>query len=448
MTAFKPHPYQQRAIDVIKAGGSAGLFMECGLGKTGTTLLGVQHLKQRGLAHNVLVIGPKRVVEEVWEQESDKWDFGLVFSRVLGTAQQRLAALKCPADIYLMNFENTEWLVNLCKPVDRWPFDTVIIDESSKLKSHATKRFKALRRVRPYMHRTILLTGTPSPQSLMDLWSQLYLIDMGHRLGVNITAYRNRYFDHNPWTHSWTPRPGAEEEILSRISDVCISLKAEDYLTLPDLYPTTIEVELPTRARDLYRQMEEEALIELEQGDVIDGTNAAVITGKLLQIANGAVYKDEEHNWEHLHDAKLHALDEIVEETNGRPVLVFYQYQHDLERLLQRFKDAVNIKDKGAIERWNKGEVPMLLAYAGSSGYGLNLQAGGHVAVWFGVTWSLEQYIQANARLHRQGQTKPVFLYHIVAANTVDEAVLDRLEHKRSVQDTLMNYLNLRRRTV
>ena len=443
MADFTPHPYQQRAIELIETGRSHGLFMDMGLGKTVVTLTGLQHLINKRMACNILVIAPLRVAESVWVQEAAKWShLSLTFSKVIGTARQRIAALKKEADIYLINPENVPWLVELFPRVDRWCFDTVAIDESSKFKSAKTKRFKALRRVRPYTERFLLLTGTPAPQGYQGLWSQVYLLDGGDRLGRSFHWFQQRYYYKTfPQSYEYKLRPGAGERILESISDICITLCAEDYLTLPDLHMIPIEIELPMRARDVYRELELTMVAELSALETVDAANAAVLTGKLLQVSNGALYHEDGQSWTELHGAKLDVLESIIEEANGAPVLVFYQYKHDFERLCKRFPSAVSVKEAGAVDRWNKGEVPLLLAHPASAGYGINLQEGGSIMVWFGLNWSLELYQQANARLHRQGQGKPVFCYQIMAADTMDHEVLDRLANKREVQDVLKQYL-------
>lgn len=443
MTGFTPHPYQQRGIEMIVAGGSCGLFMDPGLGKTVTTLTGLQSLAERGLAHNILVLAPKRVAEDTWPKEVDKWGHcKLTYSVVLGTAGERIAALKKDAHLYFMNYENIQWLFDLLKEPSDWPFDTVVLDESSKVKSPSTKRFKILRRLLPHTRRVIALTGTPSPNGIMDLWSQVYLLDSGERLGRSFYEFRGRnFYKPNPHGFVWLPYEGAEQRVAKDISDICVSMRAEDYLDLPDFNPVELEVTLPDDAMALYREMERDMIIQLSENETIDAANAAVMTGKCLQISNGAIYKPEEDGrpaeWTALHNAKLDALESLYEELSGAPLLVAYNYKHDLERIQARFKDAASIKDKGAIDKWNQGKIKMLLAQPASAGHGLNLQHGGHHLCWFGLSWSLELYEQFNARLHRQGQSKPVFAYHILGTDTLDYQVLDRLTSKRSVQDTL-----------
>jgi len=443
MTDFTPHAYQLRTIEMVETGRSYLLGLDMGLGKTVTTLTGVQTLIRNRQACNVLVVCPKLVVG-TWVNEIEKWShLALGYSVVTGSQRQRLDALRVEADVYIINIDNLVWLIELLgKDPSRWPFDTVIIDESSKFKSAKTKRFKALRRVRPYTERFLLLTGTPAPQGYQGLWSQVYLLDGGDRLGRSFHWFQQRYYYKTfPQSYEYKLRPGAGERILESISDICITLCAEDYLTLPDLHMIPIEIELPMRARDVYRELELTMVAELSALETVDAANAAVLTGKLLQVSNGALYHEDGQSWTELHGAKLDVLESIVEEANGAPVLVFYQYKHDFERLCKRFRSAVSVKEPGAVERWNKGEVPLLLAHPASAGYGINLQEGGSIMVWFGLNWSLELYQQANARLHRQGQAKPVFCYQILARDTMDHEVLDRLANKREVQDVLKQYL-------
>ncbi|HGS8618734.1 TPA: SNF2-related protein, partial [Enterococcus faecalis] len=332
-----------------------------------------------------------------------------------------------------------EWLVNYYQR--NWPFKTVIIDELSSFKSSSAKRFKALRKVRPKMERVIGLTGTPSPNSLMDLWAQIYLLDQGERLGKTITQYRNKYFvpaqKNGHIVYSWQLIPGAEEEIYNKISDICVSMKAKDYLQLPPRTENIIELDLNPTSWKQYKELEREYVLELEGTDVV-ASNAATLSNKLLQLSNGAVY-DENGDGREIHQEKLNALERVIEDAQGQSVLVFYQYQHDLERIQARFKQAkaLNVSD-GDIEKWNEGKIPLLLAHPQSAGHGLNLQKGGHIIVWFGLTWSLEFYQQANARLDRQGQTQPVIIHHLVTKGTIDEQVIKALQAKEQGQSALM----------
>lgn len=390
---------------------------------------------------NVLVIAPLSVAEKTWTDEIEKWDHlkHLTFSKVLGTPKQRLAALTKKANVYLINRENVEWLVNHFKK--SWPFKTVIIDELSSFKSSTSKRFKALRKVRPLIDRVIGLTGTPSPNSLMDLWAQIYLLDQGERLGKTITEYRYKYFTpgqkNGHIVYSWNLVPGSEEAIHQKISDICVSMKAKDYLKLPPRTDNIVEVELSETDKRKYKELERQFVLELPESDVV-AVNAATLSNKLLQLSNGCIY-DEFGEAQLIHDKKLDALENIVDESQGQSILVFYQYKHDLSRIQQRFKQAKVLDvSAGDIQKWNDCKIPILLAHPQSAGHGLNLQAGGHIIVWFGLTWSLEYYMQANARLDRQGQQNPVIVHHLVAKNTIDEDVIKSLQRKEVGQEALM----------
>lgn len=390
---------------------------------------------------NVLIIAPLSVADKTWTDEMEKWDHlkHLTFSKILGPKAQREAALRKKADVYLINRENVEWLVDHYK--QRWPFKTVIIDELSSFKSPQAKRFKALRKVRPYMERVIGLTGTPSPNSLMDLWSQIYLLDQGERLGKTITQYRNKYFvpaqKNGHIVYSWHLIPGAEEAIYEKISDICVSMKAKDYLQLPPRTDNIVEIPLSPASERKYKELEREYVLELEEADIV-ASNAATLSNKLLQLSNGCIY-DENGDPREIHQEKLDALERIVEEAQGQSVLVFYQYKHDLARIQQRFKRAKALDvAAGDIKQWNEGNIHLLLAHPQSAGHGLNLQQGGHIIVWFGLTWSLEYYQQANARLDRQGQMNPVIVHHLVTKGTIDENVMEALQTKKVGQEALM----------
>ncbi|MGJ1006924.1 DEAD/DEAH box helicase [Enterococcus gallinarum] len=436
------HPYQEYSKNFILDNPYCALLLDMGLGKTLSSLTAIEELLNTfETIENVLVIAPLSVAEKTWTDEIEKWDHlnHLTFSKILGSQKQRLDALNKKADVYLINRENVEWLVNHYQR--RWPFKTVIIDELSSFKSSSAKRFKALRKVRPMMERVIGLTGTPSPNGLLDLWPQIYLLDQGERLGKTITQYRNRYFipaqKNGHIVYSWQLIPGAEEEIYKKISDICVSMKAKDYLNLPQRINNVVEVELSVKNRKRYKELEREYVLELEESDVV-ASNAATLSNKLLQLANGAIYDEFSNGWE-IHQEKLNALERIVEEAQGQPILVFYQYKHDLDRLLTRFKQAkkIDVSD-GDIKKWNEGKLPLLLAHPQSAGHGLNLQQGGHIIVWFGLTWSLEYYQQANARLDRQGQKQPVIVHHLVAKDTIDEQVISALQNKEVGQEALM----------
>lgn len=416
-------------------------------GKTVCTLTAIDHLMYDAfVVSKVLVIAPLRVAYDTWARECQKWDHlrHLTISKVLGTQRERAAALEARADIYIINRENVAWLVRWLQEHKKgWPFDMIVIDELSSFKDPRSQRFKALRKVRPLAQRVVGLTGTPAPNGLLDLWSQIYLLDGGQRLEKTPGKYRERYF--TPGRRSrdvvfdWAPREGSEEAIRGRISDICISMKAEDWLSLPPRIDTQRRVRIPDM--EAYRRMEREKVLELAGGEVAAPT-AAVLAGKLLQMANGAVYDAEKREvW--LHDEKLSALEEIVEEAQGQPVLCFYTYRHDVRRIRERLGGR-ELKTPEDIAAWNRGEVPLLLCHPAGAGHGLNLQEGGHIVVWFGLPWSLELYQQANARLYRQGQTQPVRVYHIIAEGTMDENVMRVLAGKASRQDDLLAALKAR----
>lgn len=395
---------------------------------------------------NVLVIAPLRVAQTTWPDEVRKWDHlqHLTISKILGSVKERRAALNTPADIHIINRENVVWLVE--EYGKKWPFDMVIIDELSSFKSTKAKRFRALRRVRPCIKRIVGLTGTPAPNGLIDLWAQVYLLDQGERLGKTITGYRNRYFvpgrRNRHVIYEWDPKPEAEKAIYKKLDDLCVSMKAEDWLEMPERIDRVVSVRIPEKAREKYEQLERDLLLPFQDGDVT-ADNAAVLSGKLLQLANGAVY-DENGAVREIHSAKLEALDDTIEAANGRPVLVFYAYRHDLARLQERLPEARILDTEKDIEDWNKGVIPVGLAHPASAGHGLNLQAGGNIIVWFGLTWSLELYQQAVARLYRQGQERSVIVHHLVSENTIDEDVMKALESKDVTQEALLDAVKAR----
>lgn len=436
------HPYQEYSKNFILDNPYCALLLDMGLGKTLSSLTAIDELLNTfEIIENVLVIAPLSVAEKTWTDEIEKWDHlkHLTFSKVLGSPKQREESLCKKADVYLINRENVEWLVNHYQR--KWPFKTVIIDELSSFKSSSAKRFKALRKVRPFMERVIGLTGTPSPNSLLDLWPQIYLLDQGERLGKTITQYRNKYFipaqKNGHIVYSWQLIPGAEEAIYNKISDICVSMKAKDHLNLPQRTNNIVNVDLSEKDRRRYKELEREYVLELEESDVV-ASNAATLSNKLLQLANGAIYDEFGDRWE-IHQEKLNALERIVEDAQEQPVLVFYQYKHDLERIQKKFKQAKKLDvTAGDIQDWNDGKISLLLAHPQSAGHGLNLQQGGHIIVWFGLTWSLEYYQQANARLDRQGQKQPVIVHHIVTENTIDEQVMKALQNKEVGQEALM----------
>lgn len=444
---YQPHVYQRHTIEQIIKTPAIAIFQEMGLGKSVSTLTAIDALLHDYFdVARVLVIAPLRVAKYTWTAEAEKWDHTkhLRIAKVLGSEKQRIAALNSKADIYIINRENVAWLVDYYST--RWPFDMVVIDESSSFKSHQAQRFKALRKVRPLIKRIVALTGTPAPNSLLDLWPQIYLLDRGERLGKTITGYRERYFEPDKRdghiVYSWRLKPGADEAIYRKIDDICVSMKAKDWLSLPERISNIVKVYLPDNVKEQYKKLERDLLLPYAEGDVVANT-AAVLSNKLLQIANGAVY-DEHQSMRVIHGAKLDALEDIIEAANGNPVLVFYWYKHDYERLKARFPEARGLDSEGDIKAWNSGEIPMLLAHPASAGHGLNLQAGGNIIVWFGLTWSLELYEQANARLDRQGQTKSVIVHHLVAEGTIDEDCIRSLDRKADGQDALMEAVKAR----
>lgn len=439
---FQPHEYQAYAIKRVEGQPNIGLFLEMGLGKTIITLTAVAHLLDDFAVGKVLVVAPKQVALTVWTQEAAKWSHTKhlrVSVMCGGSAADRRAALRAKADIYVINRENLAWLVDEVE--SRWPFDMVVLDELSSFKSRSSGRWKALRRVRRQIKRLVGLTGTPAPNGLLDLWAQVYLLDEGAALGRTLTAYRDRYFTPGARkgyiVYDWKPLPLAEEAIYERLEGLCLSMKSVDHLTMPERIDNVIPVQLPGEALRQYRELEREYLLRLGDIDII-GDSAAVVTGKLLQVAGGAIY-DDSGEWHELHQAKLDALETVLEAANGKPVLCYYGYRHELNRIKSRFPQAEVLSTADQVRRWNAGEIPLLLAHPASAGHGLNLQSGGSTMVWFGLTWSLEQYQQANARLYRQGQKETVVIHHLVAAGTVDERVMRVLQGKASLQDELMD---------
>lgn len=440
---FRPHSYQKFAIDKIIELEASGLFLDMGMGKTVSALTAAYELLYDYFTvSKVLVIAPLRVARTTWAGEVHKWDHlkDLEISRVLGSEKQRLEALNQNADIYIINRENVVWLVDLYKK--KWPFDMVIIDELSSFKSSSAKRFKALRKVRPYIKKIVGLTGTPAPNGLLDLWPQLYLLDKGERLGETITGYRNRYFTPNKYDRNtgvvfeYKLKENADKVIHKRISDICISMKAKDYLEVPEMLEIPVELELDDKTYKAYKKLEKDLLLPLADSD-IEASTAAVLSNKLLQMANGAVY-DEHKEVYHLHDEKIKALEEIAEQSQEKPIIVFYNYKHDLSRLKHNFTEARTLDSEKDENDWNNGKIKMLLLHPASAGHGLNLQEGGNTIVWFGLNWSLELYQQANARLHRQGQKSKVMVYLLASKGTMDENVIKAIKHKELGQNILL----------
>ena len=422
-----------------------------GLGKTVVTLTAANELLyNRFEVSRVLIIAPKKVAEATWSAEAEKWEHlkHLRFSLILGGEQKRIRAIHTAADIYVINRENVVWLVDYLR--NGWCFDMVVIDESSSFKSHRAKRFKSLTWIRPHVRRLIELTGTPAPNSLADLWAQLYLLDEGARLGRNITAFRESFFRAN--THgghftTYEETEGAAAEIQSRISDICISMKSEDYLQLPELVYDVVPVKLDDRAQKAYDEMEREMLLQIDE-DVIDAGSAAALSNKLLQLCNGAVYTGDADKWVELHDCKVEAFMELIERLNGQPALVFYNFKHDRDRLvaaLVKAKKRVRLLQSPAdADAWNNRELDVLLAHPASCAYGLNLQHGGNHVIWFGLNWSLELFLQANKRLHRQGQTSAVIVHELAVQNSRDTDVIAALQDKDATQDALIESLKVR----
>lgn len=440
---YHPHEYQRYAVNMLITHPNAGLFLDMGLGKSVITLTAIDELMyDRFEVNRVLIIAPLSVARFTWTAEAAKWRHlsRLRLSLVLGSESDRIAALNADADIYVINRENVVWLVGQLGK--NWKFDMVVADELSSFKSHAAKRFKALKRVRKHITRFVGLTGTPAPNGYMDLWAQAYLIDGGERLGKTITGYRERYFTpgrrNGNVVYDWLLKEGAAEAIRDRLSDVCVSMKASDYIQLPDRIDVTVPVTLSPEERRLYSQMERDRLIELK-GSEITAFTASAAMNKLLQLANGGVYTDAGKAVT-VHGAKLTALKELIEAVQGSPVLVYYAYTFDRDSLLANIDGAEELDPTG----WNAGRQRVAIAHPAAAGYGLNLQAGGHIIVWYGLTWNLEMYQQANARLYRQGQTEPVRICHLVTQGTVDEQVMTALQTKATGQNALMDALKQR----
>ena len=438
---YEAHEYQAYSTNFILEHPVSAIFLDCGLGKTVITLTAIDELMyDRFEVSKVLVIAPLRVAANSWPSEFAKWDHlkGLTYSVVLGSELERKAALQKEADVYIINRENVQWLVE--KSGAPFDFDMVVIDELSSFKSHTSKRFKSLLKLRPRVRRIVGLTGTPSSNGLMDLWAEFRVLDMGQRLGRYIGQYRRSFFVPDKRNaqviFSYKPLPGAEDAIYRKISDITISMKSGDYLKMPKLVINEVPVYLNPAEQEQYDKLKEEMVINLK-GKEIDAANAAALSGKLLQMANGAIY-DEHMEPIMIHNRKLDALEDLIESANGRPVLVAYWYQHDLLRIKERF-DVRQIKTAKDINDWNAGKIPVAVIHPASAGHGLNLQAGGSTLVWFGLTWSLELYQQTNARLWRQGQTSTVVIHHIITKGTIDENVMAALRKKERTQDGLIN---------
>jgi SNF2 family DNA or RNA helicase len=438
---YKPHEYQSYATEFILSHPISAVFLEMGLGKSVITLSAIFDLcLDSFLVCKVLVIAPLRVARDTWPAEIKKWDHlkGLSYSVAVGTEKERIDALKKQSTLYIINRENVDWLVH--KSGIPFHFDMVVIDELSSFKSYGAKRFKSLLKVRPSVKRIVGLTGTPSSNGLMDLWAEFRILDLGQRLGRYISHYRNTYFKPDKRNaqiiFSYKPLPGAEEEIYKQISDITISMKSTDYLKMPEYVSNEVFVTLSDKEWKVYSEFKEEMVANLGDEE-IDAVNAAVLSGKLLQMANGAVY-DSENKAHVIHDKKLDALEDLIEGANGKPVLVAYWYKHDLERIKDRFP-VRQIQSSKDIEDWNNSMIPIAVIHPASAGHGLNLQSGGSTLIWFGLTWSLELYQQTNARLYRQGQRDTVIVHHIITKNTIDEDVLLALTKKEKTQDALID---------
>ncbi len=445
-TNEKFHPYQNFCVDYLVSHSRCGLFLDMGLGKTSITLKAIDILMNDYLEiRKVLVIAPLRVAKMTWKDEVSKWeDFkDLTIQEAIGTSEERIKAINSKAEIVTINRENIKWLYDYyISNKKRPPFDMIVIDESSSFKNRSTARWKACKAFTNIAKRVVILTGTPTPNGYMDLWSQIYLLDKGQRLGLTLTEYRNRYFYlQNLRFHQYKLRTGAEMEINDSIKDICVSMNSKDYLTLPEKIVNNIPIQLGESELRLYKTMEKDMLIELD-GEEITAANAAVVMNKLIQLASGAIY-DEKGDYKVIHSAKIEALKEIIEDNEGKPILVFYNFKNEKERIMEAFKELEprELNTEKDQKDWNEGKIRLLVINPASAGHGLNLQAGGNIIVWFSLTWNLEYYQQANKRLYRQGQKNSVVINHLIAKGTVDEDVLSRLQGKGKVQDNLLAYI-------
>lgn len=449
---FEPYDYQKRAIEKIMTLPSVGLFLEMGLGKSVITLTAAKRLIYDELAvTRVLVVAPLMVARDTWSRECEKWDHlkDLRVSKILGSAKQRQEAVAAEADIYVINRENVAWLVRNYR--SSWKWDMLVIDELSSFKSSKSERFRALKRIRPMFRRIVGLTGTPNPNGLMDLWAEVYLLDGGERLEKTIGAYRRKYFrpgrSNGYVVYNWIPVPGADRAIPEKIKDITVSMLSKDYLQLPARIDRIVPVTLTDEEQKVYKKLEKEHLLELDNETEVSAANAAAVMGKLLQLSGGAIYDDDGGVVE-FHQEKIRALEEIIE-TSDEPVLIFYAYRHERSRILKAFEkyEPRELKTEDDIKDWNDGKIRVLIAHPASVGYGLNLQDGGHIIAWLTLPWSLDQYQQAVARLYRQGQRRPVIVHHLIATGTVDEQVMEALQKKNTGQAELMHLLDERRKT-
>ena len=443
---YVAHNYQNYAKDFILAHKVSALFLDCGLGKTITTLTAINELMYDSFEiSKVLIIAPLRVAQSTWKEEIEKWDHLnlLRYSIAVGGEKERLKALKQNSDIYIINRENVDWLVT--KSGIDFNFNMLIIDELSSFKSHTSKRFKSLLKIRPYFERVVGLTGTPSSNGLMDLWAEFRVLDLGERLGRYITHYRNEYFlpdkRNGAIIFSYKPQPNAEERIYRRLADMTISMKSTEYLKMPELILNELEINLDEEDQIKYKKFKKEMVMTIQEKE-IDAINAASLSNKLIQLANGSIY-DEDKKFYEVHNKKLDKLEEIIESANGKPVLVAYWFKADKERIEKRFK-VREIKTADDIKQWNKGMIDLALIHPASAGHGLNLQSGGSTLVWFSLTWSLELYQQTNSRLYRQGQKDTVVIHHLITKNTIDEDIIKSLKRKDKTQEALMKAVKAR----
>ena len=443
---YVAHNYQNYAKDFILAHKVSALFLDCGLGKTITTLTAINELMYDSFEiSKVLIIAPLRVAQSTWKDEIEKWDHLnlLRYSIVVGDEKERLKALKQNSDIYIINRENVDWLVT--KSGIDFNFDMLVIDELSSFKSHTSKRFKSLLKIRPYFERVVGLTGTPSSNGLMDLWAEFRVLDLGERLGRYITHYRNEYFlpdkRNGAVIFSYKPQPNAEERIYRRLADMTISMKSTEYLKMPELILNELEINLDEEDQMKYKKFKKEMVMTIQEKE-IDAINAASLSNKLIQLANGSIY-DEDKKFYEVHNKKLDKLEEIIESANGKPVLVAYWFKADKERIEKRFK-VREIKTADDIKQWNMGMINLALIHPASAGHGLNLQSGGSTLVWFSLTWSLELYQQTNARLYRQGQKDTVVIHHLITKNTIDEDIMKSIKRKDKTQEALMKAVKAR----
>ena len=450
---YKPHDYQKYATDFILSHPISAILLQMGLGKSVITLTAMKELFERGEISRALVIAPLRVARDTWPEEIRKWDHlqGLTYSVAVGPVEERRAALRREVQIHIINRENIAWMMESGLPLN---YDMIVVDELSSFKSWQSKRFRALMRLRPFVSRIVGLTGTPTGNGLMDLFAEYRVLDLGERLGSFIGRYREAYFQpdkRNAYqVFTWKPRPGAEEEIYRKISDITVSMKSVDFLKMPECIMNTTKVRMDERERKQYETLKEELLLRVPRGTapapqgtvpagaLIDAKNAAALCGKLCQLANGACYT-EDGTVARIHDRKLDALEDLIESANGHPVLIAYWYQHDIQRIRQRFPDVRVLRNSQDLADWNKGKIQMAAIHPASAGHGLNLQQGGNTLIWFGLTWSLELYLQTNSRLWRQGQkSETVTIHHIVTEGTIDEQILEALGRKDRTQESLI----------